>query len=141
MTGRLTHWITSKRLDDSVAALAFSSDGRFLLTGSNGDAPTGRIWDLSAPDGDLDKPAVTFSDPSVATEITCAAIRPGHSDEVVTGHSTGRVYRWTWAAGRAKLDPRPLVVRQFSTAVKSLCFTSDGLYLGVPGTANESGWA
>jgi WD40 repeat protein len=131
--GRLMHWITSRQLDDSVAAIAFSSDGRYLLTGSNGDAPTGRVWDLSAPRGQLDKPAVVLSDPEVKEEITCAAIRPGNPNRVVTGHSNGRVHGWTREPGKARLDQRPLVVRKFSTAVKSLCFTSDGQYLGAAG--------
>ena len=51
--GLLTHWITTDRLVDPVVALAFSSDGRNLLTG--GDSPAARLWDLPARPGELDR--------------------------------------------------------------------------------------
>ena len=51
--GSLTHRITAARLEDAVLALAFSSDGRYLLTG--GESPAARLWDLSVPPGELDR--------------------------------------------------------------------------------------
>jgi WD40 repeat protein/uncharacterized caspase-like protein len=135
--GRLTHWIPAKRLDDAVPALAFSNDGRFLVTGCDGDSPVGRVWDLSVREGELNKAAVTLSHPSVEREITCVAIRPGHPEQVVTGHSNGQVHLWTWEGGQGTLKAPPLVARQFSTAVMSLCFTSDGRYLGASGDSKR----
>ncbi len=131
--GHLTHWITSKQLDedDAVLALAFSSDGRYLLTG--GDSSKARLWDLSAHMGMLDAPVVTFSDPSAKREITCAAIRPKHPEQVVIGHGDGQIHVWRWEGGRAKLEVPSLVSREFTTGVKSLCFTSDGQYLAASG--------
>ena len=132
-SGRLTHWITTDRLEDPVLALAFSSDGRYLLTG--GESHSARLWDLSVRPGELDVPCVTFSDPSVKANVTCVAIRPGHSDQVVTGHSDGEVHAWKWQAGGAVgvLDVPRLIAREFSTEVKALSFTHDGRYLAAAG--------
>ena len=129
--GRLTHWITAKRLDDAVLALAFSSDGRYLLTG--GDSTRAQLWDLAMRPGELDTPAVTFEDPSVQANITCAAIRPKHPEQVVTGHSDGQIHVWKWEGARGTLEVPRLVAREFSTAVKALCFTSDGQHLAASG--------
>jgi WD40 repeat protein/uncharacterized caspase-like protein len=129
--GRLTHWITSEKLDDAVLALAFSSDGKYLLTG--GDSPEARLWDLSARPGAIGAPAVTFADRSVTTNITCAAIRPEHPEQVVTGHSNGQVHVWKCEGGQARLDVRSLISREFTTEVKAICFTSDGRYLAASG--------
>jgi WD40 repeat protein/uncharacterized caspase-like protein len=129
--GKLTHWIEQNQLDDGVVALAFSGDGRYLVAG--GESPLARLWDLSAAAGALAAPAATFSDPSVKTNITCAAIRPGHPEQVVTGHSDGQVHVWKWGGGRATLEGPPLVAREFATAVKALCFTPDGRYLAASG--------
>jgi WD40 repeat protein/uncharacterized caspase-like protein len=129
--GRLTHWITTDRLEDPVLALAFSGDGRYLLTG--GESKKAQLWDLSARQGDLVEPAVTFSDPSVASIITCAAIRPGHAEQVVTGHRDGQVHLWKRDGGRGALEMPHLVAREFSTEVKALAFTPDGRYLAASG--------
>jgi WD40 repeat protein/uncharacterized caspase-like protein len=129
--GQLTHWITSKQLDDAVLALAFSGDGQYLLTG--GDSPEARLWDLSARSGELDAPAVTFSDPLVKTNIICAAIRPKHPEQVVTGHSDGQIHVWKWEGGQARLEVPHLVAREFTTGVKALGFTSDGQHLAASG--------
>lgn len=129
--GRLTHWITSEQLDDAVVALAFSRDGKYLLTG--GDSPEAQLWDLSAVGGALAAPAVTFADRSVTASITCAAIRPEHPEQVVTGHSNGQVHVWKREGGQARLVVRGLISRDFTTEVKALCFTSDGGYLAASG--------
>jgi uncharacterized caspase-like protein len=76
---------------------------------------------------------VIFSDPAVRKNITCAAIRPGHPAQVVTGHSDGQVHLWTWAEGKAKLEVPPLIVREFATAVKAVCFAADGRHLAAAG--------
>ena len=135
-TGRLTHWITPERLedDDAVVALAFSRDGRYLLTGA--DAPLARLWDLTAATGELLAPAATFADPTITRNLTAAAIRPatdGRAVEVVTGHSDGEVHLWKFADGKATLELRQLVARYFATAVKAICFTSDGRHLAAAG--------
>jgi WD40 repeat protein/uncharacterized caspase-like protein len=129
--GRLTHWITPKRLDDAVLALAFSSDGRYLLSG--GDSNKAQLWDLASRSGDLDAPAVTFEDPSVQANITCVAIRPKHAEQVVTGHSDGQIHVWKREGARGTLEVPRLVAREFSTAVKAICFTSDGQHLAASG--------
>ncbi len=131
--GRLTHRITDAQLDDAVLSLAFSNDGRYLLTGS--ESPTARLWDLSAPPGELKAPVATFSNPLVRANVTSVAIRPGHPEQVVTGHSDGQVHVWRFDAknGGAALEIPRLVAREFSTAVKALCFTTDGRYLAASG--------
>jgi WD40 repeat protein/uncharacterized caspase-like protein len=131
VTGQLTHWITPARLEDAVVALSFSSDGRYLLTG--GDAPAAQLWDLSGPEGEPGAPVATFADKAVRAHITCAAIRPGHPEQVVTGHSDGQVHVWNWADGKAKLDLPGLVAREFATRVKAVCFTADGQQLAAAG--------
>ncbi|MGP0064270.1 MAG: caspase family protein [Isosphaeraceae bacterium] len=135
--GRLTHWITPDRLEDPVLVLALSGDGRYLLTG--GESTVARLWDLSTPPGELVAPVATFADPSVKANVTCAAIRPGHAEQVVTGHSDGEVHGWKWEAGRASgtLDVPRLVAREFATEVKALCFTDDGRYLAASGDGSR----
>jgi WD40 repeat protein len=130
-TGKLTHWVTASRLEDAVVSLSFSSDARYLLAG--GDAPVAQLWDLSAHEGDLGAPAVTFADPTVRRNVTCAAIRPGASGQVVTGHSGGEVHVWEWQGGEARLKVRQLVARAFAGSVKAVCFTSDGQHLAAAG--------
>ena len=134
-SGRLTHWISADGLEvNDVAALAFSSDARYLLTG--GDAPVARLWDLSARQGELKAPDAIFSDSKITRNLTCAAIRPGNAGpnlQIVTGHSDGEVHAWKWADGKVTLERRQLVARYFATTVKALCFTSDGRRLAAAG--------
>jgi len=130
-TGKLTHWIPATGLEDAVLALSFSADSRYLLTG--GDSPAAKLWDLSAHRGSLETPSVLFAARSIRKNITCAAIRPGAASQVVTGHSDGQVHLWSWAGGKAKLEIPGLVQGEFSGAVKSVCFTSDGGYLAAAG--------
>jgi WD40 repeat protein/uncharacterized caspase-like protein len=131
-TGRLTHWVSSPRLEDPVLALSFSSDSRYLLTA--GDSPAAQLWDLTARQGELELPCATFADPAVRNNIKCALIRPNHTDlQVVTGHSDGQVHLWSWTEGKAKLEVQQLVAGVFAGFVKALCFTSDGQYLAAAG--------
>ena len=130
-TGKLTHWIPAAALEDAVLSLSFSTDSRYLLTG--GDSPAAKLWDLSATQGGLQAPSVVFSARSVRKNITCAAIRPGSHNQVVTGHSDGKVHLWSWNGQKAKLEISGFVEGEFSGAVKSLCFTSDGAYLTAAG--------
>ena len=74
-----------------------------------------------------------FSARSVRKNITCAAIRPGLHNQVVTGHSDGQVHLWSWNGQKAKLENAGLIEGEFSGAVKSVCFTSDGAYLTAAG--------
>jgi WD40 repeat protein len=135
--GRMTHWISDARIEDPVSVLCFSSDGRYLLTA--GDSPAAKLWDLSAPDGSIESLPVTFSDAAVKTNVTAAALRPNHPDQVVTGHSDGTVQLWSWANGKSKLEIEQLVQGVFAGAVKSLCFSSDGQYLAAAGN-NRAIW-
>jgi WD40 repeat protein/uncharacterized caspase-like protein len=133
--GRLTHWITPARLEYGVHALSFSTDGRYLLTA--GDAPTAKLWDLSAGEGNIDAPLVTLSDPSVKSYVTCAAIRPNRGAQVATGHNDGEVHLWSWAGTKGKLDVPGLVRGEFAGAVNALCFTADGQYLAATGNSKS----
>ena len=83
----MTHWLSG--LDDPVRTLGFSADARRLVTA--GDSPEARLWDLAAAPGELKTPEVTFQDPGISRNVTCVAIRPG-TEQVVTGHSDGKVY-------------------------------------------------
>jgi WD40 repeat protein/uncharacterized caspase-like protein len=130
-TGKLIHWIPAVALEDAVLSLSFSTDSRYLLTG--GDSSAAKLWDLSAIQGGLQAPSVVFSARSVRKNITCAAIRPGSHSQVVTGHSDGQVHLWSWSGQKAKLEIPGFVEGEFSGAVKSLCFTSDGAYLSAAG--------
>ena len=130
-TGKLTHWIPAAALEDAVLSLSFSTDSRYLLTG--GDSPAAKLWDLSATQGVVQAPSVVFSARSVRKNITCAAIRPGSHGQVVTGHSDGQVHLWSWNGSKAKLENAGFVQGEFSGAVKSVCFTSDGAYLTAAG--------
>jgi WD40 repeat protein/uncharacterized caspase-like protein len=131
--GRLTHWIAHPRLRDGVEALSFSTEGRYLLTA--GGSPVSQIWDLNAVKGEIKVPAAAFSDPATGkrNKVTCAVIRPRHSDQIVTGHVDGQVNVWTWANGQAKLSASRLVEEEFAGRVRTLCFTSDGQRLAAAG--------
>jgi WD40 repeat protein len=134
-SGRLTHWMGSPQLADPASSLSFSSDARSLLTG--GDSPQAQLWDLSAPEGSLAAPVVTFADPMVKNNLTCAAIRPGDARQVVTGHSDGQVHVWRWAGDKPRLEVLQLVAGAFAGAVKALCFTSAGRQLAAAGDGTQ----
>ena len=126
----LTHWIATETLEDPVLALAFSDDGKSLLTG--GESPAARLWDLSAPGpAERKTPAFTFADKDVTSMITCLAIRPGHPGEIATGHRDGQVHYWTREGDRLKVEG--LISRGFSTDVKALAFSADGKTLAAAG--------
>ena len=73
-SGRLTHWIAGGSLKDPVSALSFSSDGRQLL--SAGDSPEAKLWDLSASDGLVGSPMVTFEEAAAGTiSLVCRSSR------------------------------------------------------------------
>ena len=112
--GRLTHWISPRRLRDSVEALSFSTDGRYLLTA--GGSPSSQIWDLNAVKGEIEAPSAVLSDSRTGPKnyVTCAVFRPKHNDQVVTGHLDGQVNVWTWADGQAKLSTPRLVEEEFA---------------------------
>jgi WD40 repeat protein len=130
-TGRLTHWIPSRLLDDEVRSLRFSVDGRYLLTAGN--SPDASLWDLAASQGELAAPVARFRDPD-GRNVTCAAIRPTSTIQVVTGHSDGHVNLWSWREGQtAKLESAHLVEGIFAGKVRALTFTSDGRKLAAAG--------
>ena len=131
-SGRLMHWIAGGSLKDPVSALSFSSDGRQLL--SAGDSPEAKLWDLSASDGLVGSPMVTFEE-AAAHNITCVQVQPGSHRQMVTGHSDGRLLLWNWADGKARqVIPRQTLVEGFFTlAVNAVTFTPDGRYLAAAG--------
>ena len=132
-SGRLTHWITTDRFEDAVLALAFSGDGRYLLTG--GDSPVGTALGplgttgragrpgrhLLGPDGDDEPSPAPRSVPDTPSRWSPATA----TARSTPGGGT--------ASGMATLEVPRLVAREFATAVKALCFTSDGRYLAAAG--------
>jgi WD40 repeat protein len=128
--GGLTHWIPASALDDAVTSLCFSTDGRYLLTA--GGSPHARLWDLSANRGSLVRSSVTFSDPMVQANVTCAALRPNHPRQVVTGHSDGQVHLWGWAE-KAQLEAPGVVAGEFPGPVNAISFSHDGKYMAAAG--------
>lgn len=128
-TGEMTHWLSG--LDDPVRTLGFSADARRLVTA--GDSPEARLWDLSAAPGELKTPELTFQDPGISRNVTCVAIRPGKEQHVVTGHSDGKVYLWTWKPGQARPVVSPLVQDVFGGPIKALTFTGGGQNLAAGG--------
>lgn len=127
-TGRLTHWCEA--LDSPIVSLDFSADARVLVGASEG--PEARLWDLTARDGKLNEPAATFADPG-ARNMTRVVVRPGYPEQVVTGHSDGRVVLWRRPDGKAKAEHQNLVEGVFPGAVHALTFTPDGKYLAAAG--------
>ena len=125
-TRRLTHWI--QRLDDPARVLRFTNDGRHLVTA--GDGPEARFWDVKGPEGEVAAPSWTFADPD-ASHITRLAIRPDAVNQLVMGHSDGRVSLWTWKDGQSRQVAKDLASGIFRSAVKALAFTTreDGVYL------------
>ena len=117
-----------------MLAMAFSSDGRYLLTGGESR--------LGTASGICRHPRA--SSIGAGRHVLGPGGAGGRSPAPRSGPGTPN--RWSPATATARstsghgtpnrprvLDPRRLVVRQFTTAVKSLCFTSDGRYLAAAG--------
>jgi WD40 repeat protein len=131
-SGRLTHWLTASSLKDAVSALSFSSDSRHLV--SAGGSPEAKLWDLSAREGELASPAMTFQEPT-SRNITSVQIRPGPHRQLVTGHRDGRLLLWSWADGAARKEvPLQFLAEGFFvSAVHDVRFTPEGRYLSAAG--------
>ena len=127
-TGKMTHWLSGR--DDPVRTLGFSADARRLVTA--GDNPGAQLWDLAAALGELKIPEVTFQDPGISRNVTCVAIRPG-TEQVVTGHSDGKIYLWSRKPGQAHPVVTPLVQDVFGGAIQALTFTGGGRNLAAAG--------
>jgi WD40 repeat protein len=139
-TGQLSRWLTSERLDDPARSLSFSSDGRFLVT--SGDSSEARLWDLSAPEREPKAPAVVLrSRKKKLGTITASAIRPGATNQVVTGHRDGSLFLWTWKDGVSEpAEPRDIAEGAISEgAVKAISFVDAGTdsYIAAAGDATS----
>lgn len=130
-TGRLTHWITSATLADPVLSLSFSSDGAKLATGGN--SPSVRLWNLQGQ-GAITSAAVRFEDPA-GRDVACVQVRPGASQQLVSGQTDGRLVLWSWADGKAtqRVPLQILAERFFPGSVTAIAFSRDGRYVAAAG--------
>ncbi|MBV8487326.1 MAG: WD40 repeat domain-containing protein, partial [Planctomycetaceae bacterium] len=130
-TGRLTHWLTSASLVDPVLSLSFSSDAAKLATGGN--SPAVRLWDLQSQ-GAITSPSVTFEDPA-GRDVACVQVRPGASQQLVSGQTDGRLLLLSWADGKAtqKVPAQILAERYFPGSVTAIAFSHDGRYIAAAG--------
>jgi WD40 repeat protein/tetratricopeptide (TPR) repeat protein len=103
-----------------ILSLAFSPDGRWLITGAEGPA---RLWDLK--NGSPSKPAAELGKGKAATRAL--AFHPPATDWVAVGRGNGEILLWKLSNDPVKDSPKPLSPR--SGPITRLMFTADGKWL------------
>jgi WD40 repeat protein len=110
-----------------VTALAFSTDGRFLVSASYGDY-TLRSWDVER--------GVQVAELTTEGRVTSLSLAPD-SSLVYTADVTGAIKAYPFSAGRFRI-PRVLQ----SSAGEALALSRDGMFLAVSGAEKPlSAWA
>ncbi|XP_017782013.1 PREDICTED: WD repeat-containing protein 62 isoform X2 [Nicrophorus vespilloides] len=137
-TGQQSHIInTSKK---TVTSLAFSSCGRYLVTGECGHQPAVRIWDLQSDP----QPAQTGLAPQVQQVaefvghkygISCVAFSPTNKFVVSIGTQHDMIVNvWDWKSNIK------VASNKISTKVKSIAFADNGSYFVTVGNRHVKFW-
>jgi|GEM_PF-427858 len=103
--------------EGEILSLAFSPDGRWLITGAGGPA---RLWDLK--NGLPSKPTVVLGKPGVPTRAL--AFHPTATDWVAVGGGDGEILLWKLSNDPIRDSPRHLP--SHSGPITRLVFTPDG---------------
>ena len=103
--------------EGEILSLAFSPDGRWLITGAGGPA---RLWDLK--NGLPSKPTVVLGKPGVPTRAV--AFGPTATDWVAVGSGDGQILLWKLSSDPIKDSPRSL--SPHSGSITRLVFSADG---------------
>ena len=103
--------------EGEILSLAFSADGRWLITGAGGPP---RLWDLK--NGLPSKPTVLPGTPGVPTRAL--AFHPTATDWVAVGGGNGEILLWKLSNDPVKDSPRHLPPH--SGPITRLAFTADG---------------
>lgn len=121
----------------SLTALAFSRDGRLLLTAS--EDGTAKVWDLALDGAALERPMVELPDSKArgnakAREITAAQMSPADPRRIVTAQKISAqlslVTLWDY---EGKTPARSRSLGEIQGRIHAVVFAPDGRWVGAAG--------
>ncbi|KAK5638850.1 hypothetical protein RI129_013145 [Pyrocoelia pectoralis] len=137
-TGNQSHIINSSR--KTITSLAFSSCGRYLVTGECGHQPAVRVWDLQA-DPQPGPPGLAPQVQHVAEflshkyGISCVSFSPSGKYVVSIGTQHDMIVNvWDWK------NNIKVASNKVSTKVKALAFAENGSYFVTVGNRHVKFW-
>ncbi|XP_031332031.1 uncharacterized protein LOC116162536 isoform X2 [Photinus pyralis] len=137
-TGDQSHIINTSR--KTITSLAFSSCGRYLVTGECGHQPAVRVWDLQA-DPQPGAPGIAPQVQQVAEffshkyGISCVAFSPSGKYVVSIGTQHDMIVNvWDWK------NNIKVASNKVSTKVKALAFAENGSYFVTVGNRHVKFW-
>ncbi|KRT85576.1 WD40 domain-containing protein, partial [Oryctes borbonicus] len=138
-TGQQNHIINTSR--KSITSLAFSSCGRYLVTGECGHQPAVRVWDLQSDPQSSGHPGLYPQVQQVAEflshkyGICCVAFSPTNKYVVSVGTQHDMIVNvWDWK------NNIKVASNKVSTKVKSLAFSENGSYFVTVGNRHVKFW-
>ncbi|XP_071057236.1 WD repeat-containing protein 62 isoform X2 [Onthophagus taurus] len=137
-TGEQNHIVNTNR--KSITSLAFSSCGRYLVTGEFGHQPAVRVWDLQS-DPQSTQPGL-FPQPQQIAEfqshkygICCVAFSPSNKFVVSIGTQHDMIVNvWDWR------NNVKVASNKVSMKVKALAFAENGSYFVTVGNRHVKFW-
>jgi len=109
------------RAQSGLLTLAFSSDGKFLVTG--GKDRRVRIWRVSNG-----KPELEFFCPDACTSVAISPPNGSGRSWLAAGCEDGTIAIWHYYSRERRLEPR-CTLEGHSAGIRSLCFSGDGTVL------------
>ncbi|XP_046444519.1 mitogen-activated protein kinase-binding protein 1-like isoform X8 [Daphnia pulex] len=123
---RQTHIVNPSR--KTLTAVAFSADGKYLVTGECGHQPSVRIWDLADRSQVAEFAGHKFG-------VVCAAFSPNHKYVVSVGSQHDMIVNvWDWRSGVK------VASNKVSSKVKAVSFAENGSYFVTVGNRHVKFW-
>ncbi|XP_070582274.1 mitogen-activated protein kinase-binding protein 1-like isoform X4 [Ptychodera flava] len=112
----------------TITALAFSPDGKYIVTGESGHMPAVRIWDVAEKTQVVEFAGHKFG-------ITCVAFSPNNKYVVSVGSQHDMVVNvWDWKNSKRAAS------NKISSKVTAICFHESGNSFVTVGTRNVRFW-